>query len=178
MSPRRLGQRELAFQHGQHDLDLLVHGHLPGRLLRSAHPDTLRDRSTSDPATKSDALHSSQIEIIFDTLRCISSTGQLLYSALHGIAMRYAAERRSLDESIEELREIADGRNDILAEAAGITAGCWYASPATHVGHELIGAGVLILAGGGQGFPLDMTSLSAGTRVGFERGMRSRKGER
>jgi hypothetical protein len=86
--------------------------------------------------------------------------------------------RRSIDKSIEELREIADGRNDILAEAAGITAGCWYASPATHVGHELIGAGVLILAGGGQGFPLDMTSLSAGTRVGFERGMRSRKGER
>jgi hypothetical protein len=39
----------------------------------------------------------------------------LLYSALHGTAMRYAAERRSLDESIEELREIADGRNDILA---------------------------------------------------------------
>jgi hypothetical protein len=32
---------------------------------------------------------------------------QLLYSALHGTAMRYAAERRSLDESIEELREIA-----------------------------------------------------------------------
>jgi hypothetical protein len=100
----------------------------------------------------------------------------LLYSALHGIAMRYAAERRSLDESIEELREIADGRNDILAEAAGITAGCWYASPATHVGHELIGAGVLILAGGGQGFPLH--ELERWTRVGFERGMRSRKGER
>ena len=57
MSPRRLGQRELAFQHRQHDLDLVVHGHLPGRLLRSAHPDTLRDRSTSAPATKSDALH-------------------------------------------------------------------------------------------------------------------------
>ena len=32
--------------------------------------------------------------------------------------MRYAAERRNLDESIEELRQIADGRNDILAEAS------------------------------------------------------------
>ena len=42
---------------------------------------------------------------------------QLLYSALHGTAMRYAAERRNLDESIEELRQIADDRNDILAEA-------------------------------------------------------------
>jgi hypothetical protein len=50
----------------------------------------------------------------------MSTKDQLLYSALHGTAMRYAAERRSLAESIEELREIADGRNDILAEAAGI----------------------------------------------------------
>jgi hypothetical protein len=59
----------------------------------------------------------------------MSTKDQLLYSALHGSAMRCAAERRSLDESIEELREMADGRNDILAEAAGITAGYWYASP-------------------------------------------------
>jgi hypothetical protein len=33
-----------------------------------------------------------------------STSDQLLYSALHGTAMRYAAERRNLDESIEELR--------------------------------------------------------------------------
>jgi hypothetical protein len=69
--------------------------------------------------------------------------------------MRYAVERRNVDESIEEMRQIADGRNDILAEAAGITAGFWYANPATHVGHELIAAGMLILAGDGRGFPLD-----------------------
>jgi hypothetical protein len=81
----------------------------------------------------------------------MSTKDQLLYSALHGTAMRYAAEQRNLEESIMELREIADGRNDILAEAAGITAGSWYASPATHVGYELIGAGMLILAGGGPG---------------------------
>jgi hypothetical protein len=55
-----------------------------------------------------------------DTLRS-STKDQLLYGALHGTAMRYPAERRSLDESIEELREITDGRNDILVEAAGIT---------------------------------------------------------
>jgi hypothetical protein len=53
----------------------------------------------------------------------MSTRDQLLYSALHGTPMPYAAERRNLDESIEELRQIADGRNDILAEAAGITAG-------------------------------------------------------
>jgi hypothetical protein len=108
----------------------------------------------------------------------MSSPGQLLYSALHGTAMRYAAEQRNLAESIAELREIADGRNDILAEAAGITAGSWYASPATDVGYELIAAGMLILAGGGRGVPLDYGELERWTRVGFERGTRSRKGER
>jgi hypothetical protein len=50
----------------------------------------------------------------------MATLDQLLYSALHGTAMRYATERRSLAESISELREIADGRDDILAEAAGI----------------------------------------------------------
>jgi hypothetical protein len=68
--------------------------------------------------------------------------------------------------------------NDILAEAAGITAGSWYASPATHVGYELIGAGMLILAGNGRGLPFDYDELERWTRVGYERGTRSRKGER
>ena len=61
--------------------------------------------------------------------------------------MRYAAERRNLAESIAELREIADGRDHVLAEATGITAGAWYAWPSTHVGHELVAAGMLIMAG-------------------------------
>jgi hypothetical protein len=106
----------------------------------------------------------------------MSTKDQLLNSALHGTAMRYAAERRSLDESIEELRQIAGGRNDILAQAAGITVGSWYASPATHVGYELIGAGMLILAGGGRGFPLDYDELERWTRVGYERETRVTQG--
>jgi hypothetical protein len=108
----------------------------------------------------------------------MSKQDQLLYSFLHGTAMRYAAERRNLDESIEELRQIADSRNDILAEAAGLTAGFWYASPATHVGYELIGAGMLILAGDGRGLPMDYDELERWTRVGYDWGMRFRKGER
>jgi hypothetical protein len=108
----------------------------------------------------------------------MSTKDQLLYSVLHGTAMPYAAQRRNLDESIEELRQIADSRNDVLAEAAGITAGSWYASPATHVGYELIGAGMLILAAGDRGLPMDYDELERWTRVGYERGMRSRKGER
>ena len=51
-------------------------------------------------------------------------------------------------------------------------------NPATHVGYELIGAAMLILAGGGRGFPLDYDELGRWTRVGYERGMRSRKGDR
>jgi hypothetical protein len=108
----------------------------------------------------------------------MSTEDQLLYSALHGTAMRYAAERRSLDESIAELREIADGHDEVLAEAAGITAGSWYAWPATHVGHELVAAGLLIMASGHDGKPLDYEELERWTRVGFERGTRFRKGER
>jgi hypothetical protein len=91
--------------------------------------------------------------------------------------MRYAAECRNLDESIEELHQIADSRNDIFAEAAGITAGAWYASPATH-GCELIGAGMLITAGSGRGLPLDCGELERRSRVGYERGTAMRRGER
>jgi hypothetical protein len=92
--------------------------------------------------------------------------------------MRHAAERGSLDESMEKLRQIADGRNNILAEAAEIEAGAWYASQATPVGYQLIGAGMLILAGNGRGLPFDYDELERWTRVGYKRGMRSRKGER
>jgi hypothetical protein len=108
----------------------------------------------------------------------MSTKDQLLHSALHGTAMPYAVEKRDLAASIAELREIADGRNDILAEAAGITAGSWYAWPSTHIGHQLIAAGMLIMAAGGNGKPLDYDELQRWIRVGYERGMRSRKGER
>jgi hypothetical protein len=51
----------------------------------------------------------------------MSSKDQLLYSALHGTAWRHAAEQHHLADSIAELRQIAGGRDDILAEAADIT---------------------------------------------------------
>jgi hypothetical protein len=108
----------------------------------------------------------------------MTTKDQLLYGALHGTAMLYAAERRNLDDSINELREIADGRDEVIAEAAGITAGAWYAWPSTHIGHELVAAGMLIMAGGREGKPLDFEALERWTRVGFERGTRFRKGER
>jgi hypothetical protein len=90
-------------------------------------------------------------------------------------ARSQAAQRRRVRC---QLREIADGRGDILAEAAGISAGSWYAWPSTHVGYELVGAGMLILAGNHRGLPFDYDELERWTRVGYERGMRFRKGER
>ena len=45
-------------------------------------------------------------------------------------------------------------------------------------GYDLIGAGMLILAGGARGLPIDYDELARWTRVGYERGMRSRRGER
>jgi hypothetical protein len=108
----------------------------------------------------------------------MSTKDQLLGAELHGTAMRYAAEKRDLAESIAELREIANGRDDILAEAAGIEAGYWYAWPSSHAGYELAAAGMLIMAAGHDGKPLDYDELERWTLVGYERGMRSRKGER
>jgi hypothetical protein len=68
---------------------------------------------------------------------------------------------------------MAGGRNDILAAAAGVTAGAWYAAPAARVDTELLVGGMLITAGGYDGKPLDYTELERWRRIGFERGMRS-----
>ena len=92
--------------------------------------------------------------------------------------MRFAAERRDRADSIAELRQIADGHDDVIAEAAGISAGAWYAWPVTRPGFELVAAGMLIMAAGHDGKPMDFEALERWTRLGFERGMRSRKGER
>jgi hypothetical protein len=40
-----------------------------------------------------------------------------------------------------------------------------------------VAAGILIMAGGNDGEPLDFDELEQWTRVGYERGMRFRKGE-
>jgi hypothetical protein len=124
----------------------------------------------------SGSIGSSRIEYIFDTLADMSIPDKLLAVALYGTAMHYAAERRNLAESIAELRKIANGRDDILAEAAGIQVGSWYAWPSTHAGYELVAAGMLIMAAGQDGRPLDYEALEHWTRVGYEQGMRSRKG--
>jgi hypothetical protein len=46
------------------------------------------------------------------------------------------------------------------------------------VGQELVAAGMLIMASGHDGKPMDYEELERWTRTGFERGMRFRNGER
>jgi hypothetical protein len=108
----------------------------------------------------------------------MTTEDRLLCIALRVTAMRCAAERSNLAESIAELRQMASGRDDILAEAAGIEAGSWCASPATHAGYELVAAGMLIMAAGHEGKPLDYNELERWTRVGYEQGVRLRNGDR
>jgi hypothetical protein len=79
---------------------------------------------------------------------------------------------------LSDQQERADGNDDVIAEAAGISAGAWYAWPATRPGYELVAAGMLIMAAGHDGKPMDFEALERWTRVGYQRGMRSRKGER
>jgi hypothetical protein len=55
------------------------------------------------------------------------------------------------------------------------TLGRW---PSTHAGYELVAAGMLVMAAGHEGKPMDYDALERWTRVGFERGMTMWRGER
>jgi hypothetical protein len=98
----------------------------------------------------------------------MSTTDQVLSSALHGEAL-LRAKRSELQPLINELRELTDGRDDIRVECAGTIAGSWFASPGMAQGHELIAAGLLLLAG-----PPDTDLLLRWVSIGFAR----RAGER
>jgi hypothetical protein len=109
------------------------------------------------------------------SLPCDASWHRRLIFRLPRTAWRHATEQHNLADSIAEIRQIAGGRDDILAEAAEIEAGARYAWPSTHVGYELIAAGMLIKAGGGNGKPLAYDELERWTRVGYERGTAMRR---
>jgi hypothetical protein len=76
----------------------------------------------------------------------MSTADQKLSAELRGEAL-LAAQRRELQPLIDHLREVAKGRDDIRTEVAGTIAGWWFAS-LDRQGHELIAAGLLMLAGG------------------------------
>jgi hypothetical protein len=83
--------------------------------------------------------------------------------------MRCAAERCNLADSIAELRRWPLAATLCWARPPASRRGRGTHGPSTHVGHELIGAGMLIMAGGSNGTPLDYEELERWTRVGYER---------
>jgi hypothetical protein len=96
----------------------------------------------------------------------MATPDDLLISALHGTAMRLATQQGSMADAISELRALAAGRNDLLAEAAGIAGGFWAANPAGQTGIELMAAALLIWSGD----PLDYRVLARWVREGMVRG--------
>ena len=92
----------------------------------------------------------------------MSTEDQTLSAALHGEAL-LAARQPELQPLIDHLREVAQGRDDLRTECAGIIAGSWFASGVRR-GEELIAAGLLLLAG-----HVDLDELDQWMRVGWER---------
>jgi len=94
----------------------------------------------------------------------MSTANQALASELHGTALLLAQDP-ALQPLLNRLAEIAGGRDDVRTETAGVLAGGWWAAPGRHIGHELIAAGLLILAG-----VTDRDQLEEAVRVGYQRG--------
>jgi len=92
----------------------------------------------------------------------MSTKDQILSSALHGEAL-LTAKRPELQPLIDHLREIAQGRDDIRTECAGVIAGSWFAGKYRR-GEELVAAGLLMLAG-----YVDLDDLDEWIRGGWER---------
>jgi hypothetical protein len=92
----------------------------------------------------------------------MSAKDQVLSSELPGEAL-LTAERPELQPLIDHVREVAQGRDNIRTECAGVIAGSWFASAARR-GEDLIAAGLLMLAG-----PVDLDELDRWMRIGWER---------
>ena len=75
------------------------------------------------------------------------------------------ANDASLQPLLNRIETIAGGRPGILAEVAGTIAGCWFAAPDGHHGHELIAAGLTLLSG-----DVDGVAVARWVRVGYQRG--------
>ena len=94
----------------------------------------------------------------------MSTPDQALGAKLHGTALLLVQDP-ALRPLLDRLAELAGGRDDVRTETAGVLAGDWWAAPGRHIGHELIAAGLLILAG-----VTDRDQLEEAVRTGYERG--------
>ena len=68
----------------------------------------------------------------------------------------------SLQPLLDRLVALANGHDDARLGTAGRIAGSWFGAMDSDAGHELIAAGLLILAG-----PFDGDRLTAGVRRGL-----------
>jgi hypothetical protein len=76
-----------------------------------------------------------------------------------------------LQPLLDRLAELADGVDDVRTRTAGELAGGWFAAPGRHIGHELVAAVLLILAG-----VTDREQLEQAVRVGYQRAKGSLQG--
>jgi hypothetical protein len=96
----------------------------------------------------------------------MSTKDRVLSAELHGEAL-LTARRPELQPLIDHLREVAQGRDDIRTECAGVIAGSWFAGIGKR-GEGLIAAGLLMLAGLLAGHT-DLGELDKSVRIGCER---------
>jgi hypothetical protein len=106
------------------------------------------------------------IERLFDTGwmptgRRKPDPDRILAARLSGTAIRLARAGGPIDEAVAELRALAAGRGDLLAEQAGIMAGAWTVRVET--GDYVIAVGLLVLAGA------DHDQIGRWVEVGRER---------
>src|SRR5512132_2065136 len=92
----------------------------------------------------------------------MSTKDQTLSAELHGEAL-LTARRPELQPLIDHLAEVAQRRDDISTECAGVIAGAWFAGLDKR-GEGLIAAGLLMLAG-----HVDLDELDRWVRIGWER---------
>src|SRR5918993_1424228 len=91
----------------------------------------------------------------------MSTKDQALSAALHGEAL-LAAQDPTMQPLLDRLAALPNGHDDARLETAGRIAGGWFGAMDSDAGHELIAAGLLILAG-----PFDGDRLAGGLRRGI-----------
>jgi hypothetical protein len=100
----------------------------------------------------------------------VSTADQAHASAPTGEAL-LLAQSDTFEPLLDRLAKVAEGRDDLRAEVAGELAGTWFARPESHQGHELIAAGLLILARS-----IDRGAVAEAVRVSLERSKGSLQG--
>lgn len=91
----------------------------------------------------------------------MSTEDQTLPSKLLGTALLLAQDE-TLQPLVGRLTSMAGDRPDLRAEVAGSLAGRWFAAPEDHTGHDLIAAGLTILAGA-----IDRHDVARWLRAGY-----------